>query len=137
VNSHSRAGPEVARCVFSLNRIDQREKEVRLSAWRHVARLLAVRDMNDQDSQRLLRILEELRDNQKVQLERQAEALVLQREQFALIQRQYERHERLQDRAEHLQGKHAQLVAGTRIALAITLPLITVLLLYLSWLIFR
>ena len=47
--------------------------------------------MSDIDIQRLVAVLEEIRDNQRLQLERQAEALALQREQFALVQKQYER----------------------------------------------
>ncbi len=93
--------------------------------------------MNDQDLQRLIRTLEEIRDNQKLQLERQAETLALQREQFALVQNQSERTERIQDRAEQIQAKGAQLVAGARNALTIILPIVTVLIIYLSWLIFR
>jgi len=93
--------------------------------------------MSDQELQPLVRILEAIRDNQRLQLDRQAEALALQREQFALVQRQYERHERLQDRAEELQAKHGQLMAGARMALAVIVPLVLVLILYFSWLIFR
>ncbi|MBI4006712.1 MAG: hypothetical protein HY356_08580 [Gammaproteobacteria bacterium] len=93
--------------------------------------------MNDNDIQRLVSVLEEIRDNQKLQLERQEEALSLQREQFAMVQKQYERAERLQDRAEEIQMKGAQLVSGARKALAIVLPIIIVLIVYLSWLIFR
>jgi len=92
--------------------------------------------MNDQDLQRFIRTLEEMRDNQKLQLERQAEALALQRQQFSLVQKQSDRKERIQDRAEDIQAKGAQLVAGARRALAIILPIVTVLIIYLSWLIF-
>lgn len=70
-------------------------------------------------------------------MERQAEALALQREQFALVQKQTERAERLQDRAEELQVKGAQLVTGARKSMVVIVPLIVALLVYLSWLIFR
>ena len=93
--------------------------------------------MHDQDSQQLIRVLEEIRDNQKTQLERQAESLALQRELFALVQKQTERAERLQDRAEELQAKGAQLVTGARKGMVVVLPIIVLLLAYLSWLIFR
>lgn len=93
--------------------------------------------MNDQNSQQLIRILEEIRNNQRTQLERQAEALALQREQFALVQQQTERAERLQDRAEQIQIKSAQLVTGARKGMVVILPIIVLLLAYLSWLIFR
>ncbi|MFO1424862.1 MAG: hypothetical protein U1F70_14650 [Candidatus Competibacteraceae bacterium] len=93
--------------------------------------------MNERDAQQLIRLLEEMRDNQRRQLERQAEALALQREQFALVQKQSERAERLQDRAEEIQLKSAQLVTGARKGMVVVLPVIVVLLAYLSWLIFR
>ena len=93
--------------------------------------------MNDQNSQQLIRILEEIRNNQRTQLERQAEALALQREQFALAQKQTERAERLQDRVEQIQIKSAQLVTGARKGMVVILPIIVLLLAYLSWLIFR
>ena len=93
--------------------------------------------MNEQDSHHLIRVLEEIRDNQRTQLERQAEALALQREQFALVQKQTERAERLQDRAEQIQVKSAQLVAGARKAMVVVLPILFVLIAYLTWLIFR
>jgi len=110
--------------------------EVRL--FRHAPRrCLAVQTMTDNDPQRLLPVLEEIRDNQRLQLERQAEALVLQREQFALMRQQFERAERLQDRAEAIQARSAQLVSGARRAVAVILPVILALLLYLTWLLFR
>ncbi len=93
--------------------------------------------MNEQDFHRLVQVLEEIRDNQRTQLERQAEALALQREQFALVQKQYDRAERLQDRAEQIQAKSAQLVAGARKGMVVILPIIIVLIAYLTWLIFR
>ena len=52
--------------------------------------------MNNQESQLLVKILKEIRDTQKLQLDRQAEAFTLQREkQFALVQKQTERHEQI------------------------------------------
>ncbi len=93
--------------------------------------------MNDQDSQLLATLLKEIRDNQKLQLDRQAEALTIQREQFALVQKQAERHERIQDRAENIQEKSAQMVAVARKTLFFLLPVITLLIVYVSWLIFR
>ena len=57
--------------------------------------------MNENEILRMVRALEELRDGQKLQLERQQEAIALQREQFVLV------------------------------------PIIFVLIVYVSWLIFR
>jgi uncharacterized membrane protein (DUF106 family) len=79
--------------------------------------------MNDQDAQRIIHILEEIRDNQKLQ--------------FAIAQKQHDRTDRIQDRAEQIQTKSAQLVAGSRKAMLIILPVILVLIVYLSWLMFH
>lgn len=93
--------------------------------------------MEERETQQLIRLLEEIRDNQRQQIERQAEALSLQREQVALVQRQHERAERIQDRAEQIQNKSAQIVAVSRKATFVILPLIIVLIIYLSWILFR
>lgn len=79
--------------------------------------------MNDQDAQRIIHILEEIRNNQK--------------QQFAMVQKQHERTDRIQDRAEQIQAKSAQLVAGSRKAMLVILPIILVLILYVSWLMFH
>jgi uncharacterized membrane protein (DUF106 family) len=93
--------------------------------------------MSEQGStERMVRILEQMLDNQKVQLARQAEALELQRETFTLIRKQADRTERIQDRAEHIQAKSAQLVGAGRKVMAVVLPLVLVLVVYLSWLLF-
>ena len=86
--------------------------------------------MNDENSQLLLASLREISDNQKQQL-------ALQREQFALIQRQAERHELIQDRAESIQAKGAQIMAVARKTLFVILPIVTFLIIYVSWLLFR
>jgi hypothetical protein len=96
-----------------------------------------VKPMNDEDSRLFVTVLEEIRDNQKLQLDRQAEAIALQREQFALVQRQAERHERIQDRAENIQARSAQVMAAARKTLFFVLPIVTLLIVYVSWLIFR
>jgi uncharacterized membrane protein (DUF106 family) len=93
--------------------------------------------MNDKETQGLIRLLEEIRDNQKVQLDRQSETLSLQREQFSLVQRQHERAERIQDRTEQIQDKGAQIVATSRKAMFLILPILVVLILYVSWILFR
>lgn len=93
--------------------------------------------MSDQEVQQLSSLLKDIRDNQQLQLDRQAEALALQREHYAFIQRQAERHERMQDRAEHIQVKGAQLMAVARKTLFVLLPIVTLLIVYVSWLILR
>jgi hypothetical protein len=93
--------------------------------------------MDGPGTQRLERLLEEIRDGQRTQLERQAESLALQREQHAILQRQAERSERIQDRAEQLQAKSAALVGGARRATAVILPVIVVLIGIVAWLMLR
>jgi len=93
--------------------------------------------MDNNDIHKCVRLLEEIRDNQKLQLDRQAEVFALQRDQLAIVQKQAERAERIQDRAEQLQASSAQLVGGARRAVTIILPLVIALIIYLSWLIFR
>jgi len=85
----------------------------------------------------LTSLLEAIRDNQRQQLERQSEALALQREQFALVQRQFERTEKIQDRAEAIQAKSAQIVNVARRMVVIAVPVLVVLIAYVTWLLFR
>lgn len=97
--------------------------------------------MNDDDARRLLAVLEEIRDQQKLHLERQAEAIAMQREHVSLFRAQSERAGRLQDRAEALQAKSTQLVTGSRKVIGFVLALIVVLVIllvvYVGWLILR
>jgi uncharacterized membrane protein (DUF106 family) len=94
-------------------------------------------EMTDQDAQRMIRILEEIRDDQKLHLKQQAEIHALQRDQLGIAQKQSDRTERIQDRAEQIQAKSAQLVSGSRKAMLVILPIILVLIVYVSWLFFR
>ena len=82
-------------------------------------------------------MLEQIRDNQATQLARQAEALELQKEQFAVYRRQAERAEKLQDRAEELQTRGMGIMKTARRSIAVVLPIVILLIVYLSWLIFR
>jgi len=93
--------------------------------------------MGEEDSRRLLALLEDIRENQKLQIDRQFEALELQRRQFAILEKQQERADRIQDRAEQIQNKSAQLVAGARKVMIVVIPIIIALIIYLSWLMFR
>jgi uncharacterized membrane protein (DUF106 family) len=79
--------------------------------------------MDKDDATRIVTLLEQIRDNQA--------------EQLALVKRQAERAERIQDRAEELQAKSAGIVTTARRSLAIVLPVVVLLIVYLSWLIFR
>ncbi len=93
--------------------------------------------MTDADVRQLSRLLEEIRDTQRLQLERQTEALAVQREHLAMVQRQTERAERLQDRAEQLQTRSAQLMGSARTISTVLIPVVVALMVYVSWLIFR
>jgi hypothetical protein len=86
------------------------------------------------DPDQWLRLLEEIRDNQRLQLERQAEALALQREQYEIVKQQFNRAESIQKRAEVIQEKSAQLVEKSRKAFMIILPVIGVLIAILAFL---
>jgi len=75
-------------------------------------------------------LLREIRDQQRLQLERQADALVMQRDQFALYRSQLDRVERINDRAEAIQGRAGKAV---KLVLWIALPLLVLLLVLMSW----
>ena len=86
--------------------------------------------MDPDDNARLMALLQQIRDNQE-------SALAMQKEQFELFRRQVERTERIQDRAEELQARGMGIMTTARRSLAIVLPVVIVLIVYLSWLIFR
>ena len=85
---------------------------------------------NEEAENEAVRLLREIRDGQRTQLE-------LQREQLAFVRRQAERTERIQDRAETLQAGSADIMTTARRALSIVLPIVALLIAYLSWLLFR
>lgn len=70
-------------------------------------------------------LLREIRDNQRLQLERQTEALEMQRRQFDLLRSQMERAESLQGRAEALQHRAGKAI---KLVLWIAIPLLALLL---------
>jgi len=70
--------------------------------------------MNDDDARRMIALLEEIRDQQRVQLERQADALAVSREHIVRVREQADRADRLQERAEALQAKSAQVIGRSR-----------------------
>lgn len=89
------------------------------------------------DQREIAQLLREIRDGQRAQLARQEEALLLQREQVAIFQRQADRAERINDRAEQLQAGSAQIMNVARKALFTVLPVLVLLIAYVTWLIFR
>jgi len=75
-------------------------------------------------------LLREIRDQQRTQLQGQAEALALQRQQFDLYQQQLGRVERINDRAEAIQRRAGK---ATKIVLWLLLPAMLMVLLALAW----
>lgn len=86
--------------------------------------------MEPNDTARLMTLLEQIHGNQQA-------ALAMQKEQFELFRRQVERTERIQDRAEELQARGMGIMKTARRSIAFLLPVVIVLIIYLSWLIFR
>lgn len=94
--------------------------------------------MNDTDKlDRIARLLEEMRDNQKTQLERQAEALALQKEQYQIFLKQQEKTAQIQARAEAIQDRSAQLINRVRRFVPLAMAAIVVIIIYLTWLLLR
>lgn len=94
--------------------------------------------MSDTDQQeRIARLLEEIRDQQKTQLERQAESLALQKEQFQLVSKQYEKAAKIQERAEAIQEKSAKLISLVRRFVPVAMGVVVVIIIYLTWLLLR
>ena len=79
--------------------------------------------MDTDQTRQILAVLEQIRDNQAAMLE--------------LVRRQNERTERIQDRAEELQSRSSGMIRVARGTLAVVLPIVILLIAYLSWLLFR
>jgi hypothetical protein len=92
--------------------------------------------VDEQTGERIVASLEAIRDQQRLQLERQAEALALQREQFEIFKRQAERIDRTHDRAERIQAKSSELVGAARKMFVVVVPILVLLIGYVTWLIF-
>jgi len=86
--------------------------------------------MDQNNGARIVALLEQIRDNQVAMH-------ALQKEQFELVRRQVERAERIQDRVEALQAGSMGIMKTARRSLAIVLPIVILLIVYLSWLNFR
>jgi uncharacterized membrane protein (DUF106 family) len=81
------------------------------------------------------KLLEEIRDNQRIQLQHQEASLNLQKEQYA-IKQQFDKANKLQDRAEMIQEKGAQLVEKARKVMVVIVPIIIVLIIVLAFMMF-
>ena len=93
--------------------------------------------MDEQTGERILASIDAIREQQRLQLERQAEALALQREQFEIFKRQAERIDRTHDRAERIQAKSSELVGLARKTFIVVLPILVLLIGYVTWLLFH
>jgi len=89
--------------------------------------------MNEQ----IITLLKEIRDAQQEQLKRQDKALALQQEQYAMVKIQFDRAEKLNDKAEAIQKKSASLIANAGKLFKIIVPILILLIAYLSWQMFR
>ena len=88
------------------------------------------------ENEDVLSVLREMRDQQRLALERQAESLAMQRAQHEIAKRQFERAERLQERAEQLQTRSSAVIGAARKMMWIVLPLVVIVVAYLTWIIF-
>ena len=80
-----------------------------------------------------LAVLREIRDGQRLQLDRQAEALALQREQFELYKHQYDRAERINERAEAIQSRQAGMFRFVRWLLWVIVPVLALVVAMILW----
>ena len=90
-----------------------------------------------EELERITRLLEEIRENQKTQLERQAESLSLQKEQYQVVLKQHGRAMQIQERVEAVQEKSARLVTTIRRFVPFGLAAVVVLILSVTWLLLR
>jgi small-conductance mechanosensitive channel len=93
--------------------------------------------MESEQYQELIGILRDIQKNQREQIERQTEALKIQAEQYDLVRQQTARNLEIQDRAERLQEKGNALMERGRKLFLVIVPIIFLLIVYLSWLLFR
>ena len=91
--------------------------------------------MTEQQIALLIELLQDIRKNQRLQVEGQLEGLSLQKERFEIVKIQFERAEKISAKAELIQEKGAQLVAASRKSLKVILPIVFILIAYVSWLI--
>ncbi len=84
-----------------------------------------------------LKILQELREGQKLQLKMQSEALEIQRANYELVKDQFDRAKKLQDRAEKIQESSAKLMTTALNSAKVAIPIILLLLFALGWVTFR
>jgi hypothetical protein len=96
--------------------------------------------MNDQDAEKIIRLLEEIRDGQRLQLERQAQALerqaevlAQQRERLAASSKGIVETKAIGEQAERILAQSAKVVTGARVLVLVALPLAALLLVFALW----
>ena len=96
--------------------------------------------MDNPDTERIIRLLEEIRDNQRLQLqhqeqalERQAEVLARQRERLS---GRADEAQAIEERANRVLAKSAQLVGSARLLLLIAAPTALLVVAFLFWVLF-
>src|SRR5215468_7041898 len=89
--------------------------------------------MNDAQAERMVRLLEEIRDGQRLQLERQAQALQRQDELLAQQRERLAGLSKRSEQADQLLRKSAKVVAGARILALVALPFVILLVVFLVW----
>jgi hypothetical protein len=93
--------------------------------------------MNEPDTEKIIALLEELRDGQKLQLERQAEAIAQQRERLATLDQAKAAAQDIQSQSAHTLRKSEQLIKRARFMAVSVVPLALVLLVVVCWLAFH
>lgn len=84
-------------------------------------------NMDKEDVDRLSALLQEIRDGQRQQLERQEEALSIQRAHFEIAKTQYDRANSINDQAERIQAKSAALIDRSGRVFKIVIPILVIL----------
>jgi hypothetical protein len=99
--------------------------------------------MDADDARKMIALLEEIRDGQQLQLRRQAEALERQTEALGMQRQHYEnlqiqsgKARELQERAEKIQAGSARLIGGARVLVLTVAPLAALLLVFVCWMVF-
>jgi hypothetical protein len=94
----------------------------------------------DPQTDRIIRLLEEIRDGQRLQLERQAqalerqaEAITQQRERMAGLSQGASEAQRIGEQAGRVVAQSSKLVASARILLWVSLPCTVLLLAFVLW----
>jgi cytochrome c-type biogenesis protein CcmH/NrfG len=87
--------------------------------------------------ERIARLLEEVRNDQRTQIERQLESLAIQKVQYEAVVAQQGKTAQLQQRAEAIQERSARIVRRIQRVVPVMLVIVFALIAYVSWLLFR